>query len=83
MRRIPKRVWRGIHVTSYLVAGLTTAHLFAAGTDATHPALLAGTALSAVAMVFMVVYRALAPRPAGRRSRPARSVTGPVAVEPG
>ena len=70
MRRIPKRVWRGIHITSYLVAGLTTAHLFSAGTDATHPALLAAAGVSALAMVFMVIYRALAPRRAARSAPP-------------
>ena len=39
MKRIPKRWWRRIHLTSYAVAVMTTIHLFTAGTDATTVAL--------------------------------------------
>jgi predicted ferric reductase len=48
-QHIPRNVWRGIHLTSYLVLGFSTIHLLSAGTDAntllpTASAVLIGTA---------------------------------------
>jgi len=67
MKRIPKRLWRGVHLSSYLVALLSTAHLFTAGTDATSR-LVVGAAIAVVAvLVFFLLYREL--HSAKRRSR--------------
>ena len=36
MRRLPRKLWRGIHLTSYLVFWLASLHAAFAGTDATN-----------------------------------------------
>lgn len=74
MRRIPRRVWHGIHLTSYLVAVLSTVHLFTAGTDATHPAVRLAVAATVLAMGFFVTYRQLDPRRARRVEKSAAGV---------
>ena len=38
MRRIPKRVWRAVHLSSYGLAVMATLHGVTAGTDVGHPA---------------------------------------------
>jgi DMSO/TMAO reductase YedYZ heme-binding membrane subunit len=75
MRRLPKRAWRAIHLSSYLVAVLSTVHGFTAGTDTSSGA-FAWVAVGAVGtMVFFTVYRWLAPAKAARAARiPARPV---------
>ena len=62
MRRIPRRLWHGIHFTSYLVAVLSTVHAFTAGTDATNPALTWVSVGALSITVFFFVYRLLLPK---------------------
>jgi len=71
MGRLPRPVWRLVHLGSHLAAVLATAHALTAGTDAGHPAVLA-TAVVAVALAgFLLTYRAIGPGRAGDRpSRP-------------
>lgn len=67
--RLPKRLWHGVHLTSYLVAVLTTAHLLTAGTDAGNP-LLQVVALAWVPVTtFFLLYRWLAPSRRSARNR--------------
>jgi DMSO/TMAO reductase YedYZ heme-binding membrane subunit len=33
MRRLPRKLWRGVHLTSYVLFALATLHMFTAGTD--------------------------------------------------
>ena len=62
MRRLPRRVWRGIHFASYAVFALTVVHALAAGTDASEP-VVQWCALGSVALVsFVTLYRVLADR---------------------
>jgi DMSO/TMAO reductase YedYZ heme-binding membrane subunit len=69
MRHLPKRVWHGIHLTSYLVALLATVHGVTAGTDASNP-VFAWSMLAAMAgMAFFVTYRKLVPKKAARSPR--------------
>lgn len=75
MKRLPKRVWRTVHLSSYLVAVAATLHGVTAGTDVGHPA-VAWTVLSSIAAAtFFVAYRRLAPAKPARRipARPPRS----------
>ena len=76
MKRIPKRWWRRIHLTSYAVAVMTTIHLFTAGTDATTAALRWATVAAAALTVFFLIYREVGPRKAARIPQriPSRSV---------
>jgi sulfoxide reductase heme-binding subunit YedZ len=69
MRRLPKRAWRAIHLSSYAVAVLSTVHGFTAGTDAASGA-FAWVAVAAIAATtFFAVYRRLAPAKATRAAR--------------
>jgi DMSO/TMAO reductase YedYZ heme-binding membrane subunit len=71
MRRLPKRLWRAVHLSSYLVALLATVHGFAAGTD-TRSGAFAWVAVVAIgSMAFFAVYRALAPIKGARVRRTA------------
>lgn len=77
MRRLPTRLWRSVHLSSYLVAVLATLHGFTAGTD-TRSGAFAGVAVAAIgATAFFAVYRALAPikgaRARGAAPRPSRA----------
>lgn len=65
--RLPKRVWRAVHLTSYAVAALSTAHLLAAGTDAGNPVLRVVALAWVPVTAFFLVYRWLAPRRAANR----------------
>ncbi|HEY6533869.1 MAG TPA: ferric reductase-like transmembrane domain-containing protein [Acidimicrobiales bacterium] len=58
---LPKRLWRGVHLTSYAVYVLATVHLLAAGTDRHHPALTVAVVASLGAIGFFTVYRAVGP----------------------
>lgn len=69
MTRIPKRVWRGIHLTSYLVFVLATLHGVLAGTDTGNPSVQWGAVIGVAALTFFLIYRFLAPKRA--RSGPA------------
>lgn len=75
MRRLPKRLWRAVHLSSYGVAVAATIHGVSAGTDASHPAVpwsvLGGLAL----LAFFATYRRLAPKRA-RRALPPRPSRG-------
>lgn len=81
MRRLPRRWWRRIHLTSYLVWIAATAHLLMAGTDAANPLLLAGVWGSTAAIAFFTVYLVLGPRRrqgASRRRQPRPTPAGEV-----
>lgn len=74
MRRLPKRVWRTIHLASHGAAVAATLHAFTAGTDAGHPLVVAVAVVAVSAAVFMFTYRAVQPRRAARAARiPARA----------
>jgi DMSO/TMAO reductase YedYZ heme-binding membrane subunit len=75
MRRLPRRLWRGLHRLSTGLFVLSSAHLLQAGTDAQHPAVRVGGALLAAAVLFLAAYWVLGPRRAvasiDRRPEPA------------
>jgi sulfoxide reductase heme-binding subunit YedZ len=64
--QLPKRVWHGIHLTSYAVAVLSSLHLLLAGTDAGNPVLRVATFGWIPLVLGMLLYRRLAPPPAPR-----------------
>jgi DMSO/TMAO reductase YedYZ heme-binding membrane subunit len=68
MRRIPKRMWRAVHRSSYALAVMATLHGVTAGTDVGHPAVAWIVLGSIAAATFFVAYRRFAPR---RATRPA------------
>ena len=57
MKRLPRRLWRAIHMGSYGVFATGVVHGLQAGTDASHPLYVAGTVGSIVAVAFLTAYR--------------------------
>lgn len=57
VRRLPRRVWRGIHLTSYVTFWLTSLHAAFAGTDSTSPLYLVTAVASVVAVAWALMYR--------------------------
>jgi hypothetical protein len=62
MRRIPRRWWRSVHATSFATFWLATVHGVAAGTDATHPALVLAYVSAAGTVLFLTAFRLLTNR---------------------
>ena len=71
MRRLPRRLWRAVHLTSYVLFWSATFHFILAGTDAGHPLARLGIDLTAAAVVFLTLVRILGPTRGPRRARPA------------
>ena len=65
-RRLPKRMWHLIHLSSLPMFVVATVHGVQAGTDSGNPAVVWFAAVSASAVTFLLVYRVVSPR------RPAR-----------
>jgi DMSO/TMAO reductase YedYZ heme-binding membrane subunit len=72
-RRIPRRVWHAIHLTSFGLFGFATIHALTAGTDATTTPVRVFALISTVVVVNLTVFRVLSRR-AGRA--PARGRAG-------
>jgi DMSO/TMAO reductase YedYZ heme-binding membrane subunit len=76
MKRIPRRLWHGVHLCSYLLAVTASIHLLTAGTDR-HTPLLRGVAIALPGCtLFFLVYRWIGPgrvasiRAGAKRARP-------------
>jgi DMSO/TMAO reductase YedYZ heme-binding membrane subunit len=85
MKRLPRRVWRGIHLFSYAFAVMATLHLLTAGTDR-HIEVLRLVAVGlAGATFFFVLYRVIGPGRAAsvRSSRPRSDRTAGGTSPPG
>jgi DMSO/TMAO reductase YedYZ heme-binding membrane subunit len=62
MKRLPRKLWRAVHMTSYLLFGSATVHAFTAGADSTHPWMRISAVLATAAIAFFTIYRGLAPK---------------------
>lgn len=69
MRRLPRHLWRAIHLASYGAFWLATFHLLVAGTDAGHPLSRVATTLVMATVVFLSLVRTLSGRGRGHRRR--------------
>lgn len=69
MRRLPRRWWRTIHLSSYLLFWVATFHTITAGTDAGSPWMFVATNVSIAVVVFLTLVRVLASKPSRRRPR--------------
>jgi sulfoxide reductase heme-binding subunit YedZ len=76
MKRLPKRFWRAVHITSYATFWLTTLHGTYSGTDATKPMYVASSTVAITAVIFLVIYRILS---VGQRGKSRRRSAAPVA----
>lgn len=70
-RHVPKRWWKGVHLSSYALYAVATIHLLTAGTDRHSAALLWSVVGATAAIVFFTTYRIVGPgRAASTRPRP-------------
>jgi methionine sulfoxide reductase heme-binding subunit len=74
IKRLPKRVWRSIHLTSYAVFWLTSIHAALAGTDRANSLYQLTAAASIIAVAWALTYRLTA-----RRTRNGPRPLGPTA----
>lgn len=63
MRHLPRRVWHGIHLVSYLTFWLASLHAAFAGTDRTQTLYQATAAISIATVAWAVGYRITHPTP--------------------
>ena len=73
LKRLPRKTWRLVHLTSYPLFWITTIHGITVGTDAGHPVYWAANTLAAALIVLLTIYRLLAER-TRRFARRRRSV---------
>ena len=77
MKRMPRRIWRGVHYTSYGVFVLGTMHGLLAGTDGSNVVFQWACLIVSGIVLYMTLVRILAPkRAAASRSAPVRTGTG-------
>ena len=83
MKRLPRRVWHAVHLSSFGLAALATVHGLTAGADAGHPAVRVALAITALVMVVVSPLRLGLPALRARRKqrvRDGRRVTRPPAT---
>ncbi len=78
-RRLPRRFWHAVHLTSFGVFGASTVHALTAGTDASNSwfrwfALASGVVVVNLTVLRIVSRRVGRARPQGRAGAPTRSV---------
>ena len=66
MRKLPRKVWRFVHLSSYVAFWLASMHAAFAGTDATTPLYQLTAAASILAVAWALVYRVINRRSARR-----------------
>jgi predicted ferric reductase len=69
MKKLPRRVWRAVHFTSFILFWVASIHAAQAGTDTTTTWYRVGSALMIVAVLFTVAYRALTAGASRRRGK--------------
>lgn len=67
IRRLPKRVWKAVHTSSFALFWVASIHSALAGTDTTAPWYRVGSVALIVAVMFTVSYRVLTANAAKRR----------------
>lgn len=77
MKRIPRRWWKGIHMSSWALFWTGLIHGITAGTDASHPVYIAVTATMTLLVLFLTVSRSLT---AKKRRRGPRSANTAIPV---
>lgn len=62
MRRLPRRLWRWVHMSSWAVYGLATVHALQAGTDVSNPAFRWAAVGSVQVIAYLSFVRVMAQR---------------------
>jgi predicted ferric reductase len=80
IRHLPRRLWRAVHLTSYLAFWLASLHAAFAGADRTNPLYIATATITIAAVVWALAYR-LTTRHVDRRPRPARRLPASASLD--
>jgi DMSO/TMAO reductase YedYZ heme-binding membrane subunit len=83
MKRLPRTVWRKIHLTSYLTFFLTSLHGTLSGTDATNPMYQASSLVALAIVIFTTLFRVMTRRRRSPARAAAKRAPEPVAVHAG
>ena len=75
MRKIPRKLWHTVHLTSFLLFAFATIHAFGTGADRHNRLVIFGCFTGGSFVLFLVLFRLLAPRKA-RRASAAREPVG-------
>ncbi len=78
MKRMPRRWWRGVHLTSFGVFWLATIHGVTAGADASNPLMWISYLTVAGVVLFLTLVRVLADKRGPTRPRPVSAGTSAV-----
>lgn len=73
MRRLPRKVWHAVHLSSIALFVFATVHTFLAGTDRGSLALQWFSFTGVIAVVFLLVFRVIAPKREARGERETRA----------
>lgn len=68
MRRIPRRVWRSVHLTSFVLFGAALVHGLTAGTDGRLELVQTSAIATTMVVLFLALVRVLAPRRSQRKT---------------
>jgi predicted phage tail protein len=69
-RRIPRRLWRQVHLGSFVLFGTSTVHALTAGTDTAAGLGMIGVVVLSVGVIAMVARRIAGPSPQSAPERP-------------
>jgi DMSO/TMAO reductase YedYZ heme-binding membrane subunit len=76
MRKMPRKVWHTIHLSSFLLFAFSTVHAFGVGADHKNRLVIFGCFTGGSFVLFLLLFRLLAPRKS--RKRPAARESVPV-----
>jgi len=73
MRKLPRRLWHAVHLTSFPMFVFATVHGFTAGADNMNVAVQWAALTGALLVIFLLTFRFSSPRRASKAARSARS----------
>ncbi|MFN0029243.1 MAG: ferric reductase-like transmembrane domain-containing protein [Acidimicrobiales bacterium] len=73
MKRMPRKVWRAIHASSFFLFIAATAHGLTSGADRTNLVVQWATLSGLSLVVFLTLYKFYVPKPGGKKTRDARA----------
>ena len=73
MRRLPRKLWHTVHLSSFPMFVFATVHGFTAGADNMNLAVQWGALTGGLLVIFLVMFRFLVPRRSSKASRARRA----------
>ena len=73
MRRLPRKLWHAVHLSSFPMFIFATVHGFTAGADNMNLAVQWGALTGGLLVIFLVMFRFLVPRRSSKAARARRA----------